>query len=58
MIERFSDYRLLLGIALSLLMTFSVHAGFLDDIKKLEDLKKAGSLKRILEQNTKNEQHG
>lgn len=51
--ERFSFYHLFLGLGLSLLMTLPVHAGFLDDIKKLEDLKKAGSLQRILEQNTK-----
>ncbi|MEE8387266.1 MAG: hypothetical protein V3R65_01705 [Acidiferrobacterales bacterium] len=53
---RISNYRLLLGLGLSLLMTLPVNAGFLDDIKKLEDLKKAGNLERILEQNTKKPQ--
>lgn len=50
---QFSVYRLLLGFGLSLLMAFPVYAGFLDDIKKLEDLKKAGNLEHVLEQNTK-----
>lgn len=51
--ERFNFFHLLVGFGLSLLMTLPVYAGFLDDIKNLENLKKAGELQRILEQNTK-----
>lgn len=51
--DRIGFIGLVSGLGLSLVVALPAHAGFLDDIKKLEELKKSGSLQHILEQNTK-----